>query len=98
MDRLPSGSYRLEGHIDVPAERIAEVKAALGAHIELTRAEPGCIFFNVDPCPDVSGRFLVSEAFTDEIAFKAHQTRASASPWAEVSAGIPREYRTWQID
>ena len=95
---LPAGTFRLEGYIEVPLERIAEVEAALGEHIALTRAEPGCIFFNVDPCPEVAGRFLVSEAFAGKDAFDAHQSRASASPWAKVSAGIPREYKTWQID
>jgi len=37
----------LNGHIDVPQERLAEVEAALPLHIELTRAEPGCLSFQV---------------------------------------------------
>lgn len=95
MSNLRKGTFRLEGHIDVPAERIAQVSESLKDHIKLTRAEEGCIFFNVDACPDVDGRFLVSEAFVDEAAFQFHQTRAGASPWAEASAGVPRDYKTW---
>ena len=82
----------LNGHIDVPADRMEAVTEALPLHIELSRAEPGCIFFNVDACPDVPGRFLVSESFTDRDSFDAHQTRTKASAWAGVTEGVPREY------
>lgn len=98
MADLPKGSFRLEGHIDVPADRIAQVSEALKDHIRLTREEEGCIFFNVDACAEVEGRFLVSEAFVDEAAFNAHQERAGASPWAEASAGVPRDYKTWVVE
>lgn len=98
MSDLRKGTFRLEGHIDVPAGRVAQVNAALKEHIRLTREEEGCIFFNVDACEKVVGRFLVSEAFVDEGAFKFHQERAGASSWAEESAGVPRDYKTWVID
>ncbi len=96
--KMPKGSFRLEGYIDVPADRVGQVSEALKDHIKLTREEEGCIFFNVNPCSEVEGRFLVSEAFVDEAAFQFHQTRAGASPWAEASAGVPREYKTWVIE
>ena len=90
-DRM--GTVVLIGHMDVPARQYAQVSAALEWHKKLTREEPGCIIFNVDPCPDVKHRLLVSEKFIDQAAFDAHQTRAGASPWAEVTRGIPREYK-----
>lgn len=83
----------LKGHIDVPPDRLADVAAALPAHIVATHAEAGCISFEVVPCDRVSGRFLVSEVFTNQAAFDAHQTRTKASPWAEITTGIPREYK-----
>ena len=95
MPDLAKGSFRLEGHLDVPADRLAEISHALKEHIKLTRAEEGCIFFNVDPCDKVEGRFLVSEAFVDQDAFKFHQKRAGSSAWAEASKDVPRDYRTW---
>lgn len=95
MSDLPKRSFRLEGHIDVPADRIAQVSEALKDHINLTRAEEGCIFFNVDKCDKIEGRFLVSEAFVDEAAFQFHQERAGASPWAKASKDVPRDYKTW---
>ncbi len=97
MSDLPKGSFRLEGHIDVPAERIARVNEALKDHIRLTREEEGWIFFIVDACSDVKGRFLVSEAFVDEAAFGAHQVRVGASPWVEASKDVPREYKAWVV-
>lgn len=95
MSDLPKGSFRLEGHIDVPANRIAQVSEALKDHIKLTRDEEGCIFFYVDACPKVEGRFLVSEAFVDEAAFQFHQERAGQSAWSEASKNVPRDYKTW---
>lgn len=87
-----SGRVTLTGHIDVPAERLAEVEAALPRHIELTRAETGCLKFEVVSCPSVAGRFLVSEMFVDRQAFDAHQERTKASDWARVTHGIERDY------
>lgn len=84
----------LTGHIDVPENRRAEIKAALPEHIRLTRAEPGCEVFEVVADPDAPGRYHVSERFTDRAAFEAHQERAAASAWAQISGGIPRSCQT----
>ncbi|MFK5996827.1 MAG: antibiotic biosynthesis monooxygenase [Rhodobacterales bacterium] len=82
----------LTGHMDVPDDRLEAVTLAVADHIALTRTEAGCISFEVTPCPDVKGRFLVAETFQDRTAFDAHQTRANASPWAQITAGLPRDY------
>ncbi len=82
----------LDGYLDVPEERWTSVREALTEHIALTHAEPGCIKFEVAPCPDVERRLLVSEIFENQAAFDAHQARAKASAWAQSSAGIPRHY------
>lgn len=87
-----SGKVHLNGYIDVPKNRLAAIQEALPVHIELTRAEAGCESFSVAPCPDVSGRLLVAETFTNQLAFDAHQARTKASNWAEVTKDIPREY------
>ena len=86
-------TVNLDGHIDVPADRLADVTAALPDHIALTRAEPGCLRFDVTANPETPGRFDVSEAFADQAAFEAHQARAKTSVWAEITAGLPRNYR-----
>lgn len=82
----------LNGYIDVPLDRLAAVETALVDHIRLTRAEPGCLTFDVTPHPSVPGRFEVFETFVDQAAFDSHQTRTAQSPWAEVTKGIARNY------
>ena len=98
MSDYPAGTVLLNGYSDVPADRLDAVQVALKKHIELTRAEAGCIFFKVDPCEDMAGRFLVSEAFVNQTAFDAHQQRAGQSDWAKVSEGIPRKYEITTVE
>ncbi|CUH82179.1 autoinducer-2 (AI-2) modifying protein LsrG [Tritonibacter multivorans] len=83
----------LEGYIDVPEPRRSAIKHALPDHIQHSRAEPGCLRFDVTEDTDVPGRFHVSETFTDAAAFEAHQARIKASDWGRISAGIERHYR-----
>ncbi|MGH1465356.1 MAG: putative quinol monooxygenase [Cognatishimia sp.] len=89
---------RLTGYIDVPADRLAAVRSALPVHIQLTQAEPGNLTFEVTQDPEVAGRFQVAETFQDRAAFDAHQARAAASPWAEVTQGLARHYQIEDID
>jgi len=81
------------GYIDVPATRLAAVSDALPKHIALTRAEAGCLSFEVTPDAAHAGRFQVAELFVDRAAFDAHQTRTKASEWAKITDGIPRSYQ-----
>lgn len=89
---------KLSGYIDIPADRLDAVAAALPEHIALTRAEPGCLSFEVTPDPAHPGRFAVAELFLDLVSFEAHQARAGASPWAEVTAGIARHYQIEEVE
>lgn len=66
------GKVFLEGYLEVPADRVEAVQAALPDHIALTRAEPGCLAFSVARSPEDPTRFLVSETFADQAAFDAH--------------------------
>lgn len=86
---------RLTGTMTCPPDRLSEVRAALPDHIRLTRAEPGCIRFEVTETAE--GRFEVDELFVDQAAFEAHQTRGGASPWAEITAGLPRDFKVFQV-
>lgn len=73
-------------------EEADRVAALLPEHVRLTRAEPGCLRFEVwrshaDPC-----RFAVTERFRDRAAFEAHQARTAATIWSRATRGIPRDY------
>lgn len=95
MSTIPTasaGNVVLNGYIDVPADRIEAVSAALVQHIALTRAEAGCRYFDVTPDPSIEGRYNVYEIFTERATFDFHQKRTGESPWAKVSAGIERHF------
>jgi len=86
------GMIRLSGKLICQTHAEARAVAmALPAHIRLTRAETGCLSFDVTPTSDP---FIwdVSETFVDRAAFDAHQTRTAASDWAAQTAGITRDY------
>lgn len=72
------------------ADRVSEL---LPEHIRLTRAEPGCLRFEVFRSQADPVRFAVSEQFRDREAFEAHQARAAGTIWARATKGIPRDYR-----
>lgn len=63
----------------------------LPEHIRLTRAEPGCLSFEVSPTinPLV---WQVDEQFQDDASFLAHQQRVAASEWGRATASIERRY------
>ena len=86
MSVILNGTLRCE--TEAQADR---VRAALPEHIRLTRAEPGCLSFEVTPSADPR-IWTVAERFVDAAAFEAHQTRSAASPWARETEGIPRDY------
>lgn len=74
------------------AGQAARVRAALPAHIALTRAEPGCVHFTVSATEDPMV-WRVEEEFVDQNAFEAHQARTQNSPWAEETHDVARNYR-----
>lgn len=82
----------LQGYIQVPTDDLAEVLAALPIHTALTRAEAGCLVFNVtqsqcDPC-----RFEVYEEFASRADFDAHQHRVRQSEWGARTVRVERHY------
>lgn len=82
----------LSGHLVCrDSADVALVVRHLERHVELTRAEPGCISFDVVPTDDPLV-WRVQEQFSDAAAFKAHQERVAGSDWGRATAGIKRSY------
>ncbi|KAA9132875.1 putative quinol monooxygenase [Microbacterium caowuchunii] len=73
------------------AEEDARVREHLPRHIALTRAEPGCLAFEVQPSA-IPWVWDVAERFRDEVSFRAHQDRVATSEWGMQTAGIERRY------
>lgn len=72
-------------------DQAALVRTYLPEHVSLTRAEPGCVSFEVRPTADPLV-WAVSERFDGEAAFAAHQRRVAGSRWGEATAAIERRY------
>lgn len=83
----------LQGKIWVPKRQLEAAKRSLVQHIELTRAEAGCLHFQVQVSADDPQCFEVSEEFSSDADFEAHQLRAAASPWGALSKGFRRHYQ-----
>lgn len=87
-----TGAVRLSGFLRcASAEDIQLVETHLPAHLRLTRAEPGCISFDVTQTDDPLV-WRVEELFVDRAAFDFHQQRTRASEWFTATSAIPRDY------
>lgn len=73
------------------ADEAAVVAARLPEHRALSRAEPGCLSFEVRATADPLV-WSVEERFTDAAAFRTHQQRVVASAWGRATAGMKRRY------
>ncbi len=73
------------------------VAALLPAHVARTRAEPGCLRFEVDATDDPLV-WTVAERFSDATSFRAHQARVAASDWGRATAAIERRYTVSGLD
>ncbi|WP_309663832.1 antibiotic biosynthesis monooxygenase [Tabrizicola sp.] len=65
------------------------VTRRLPDHIRLSRAEPGCLSFNVTRSADPLV-WQLDETFASRAAFDAHQTSASA--WFAATAHLARDF------
>lgn len=84
---------RLQGYIRFSATDWQEVLRVLPLHVQLTRAEAGCLKFEVTPDADEQYRLNVSEVFINQAAFEAHQRRTQSSHWAKVTINAQRCYQ-----
>jgi len=88
---------RLTGQLICQTMQQAETVAQhLPDHIRLSRAEVGCISFDVQPT-DNPLVWQVDETFTDQAAFDLHQQRTRASAWWTVTAAITREFKVVDV-
>ena len=88
---------RLRGQLICMSDDEAQaVRAHLPEHLALTRAEPGCLTFDVDPTDDPMV-WEVMEAFRDRASFDAHQARTRESAWFAATRGILRDFKMEEV-
>ena len=89
-------TLHLTGRLICRDEAAAEiVRTHLPEHVRLTRAEPGCLSFEVRQAGDLV--WSVEEAFADRAAFEAHQARAKGSAWGTATTGIKRDFSIREV-
>lgn len=74
------------------------VASLMREHERLSRAEPGCLVFEIFRSMSDPMRFAVREIFADRPSFEAHQARTRASDWWRLTAHIERDYRVSEGD
>ena len=88
---------RLRGQlICMTDDEARAVRTHLPDHIALTRAEPGCLTFDVAETDDPLV-WEVMEAFRDRASFDAHQARTRDSAWFAATRGILRDFRLEEV-
>ena len=88
---------RLRGQLVCMSEAEADaVRLYLPDHLALTRAEPGCLTFDISPTDDPMV-WEVMEAFRDRASFDAHQARTRDGAWFAATRGILRDFRMEEL-
>ena len=88
----------LKGFIDVPEVDIDRVMAQIPTHAGLTRAEPGCLKFEIRQRENNELRFDVYEEFVDRQAYWFHQQRLKDSDWGRTTGDVKRHYTVTGLD
>ncbi len=72
------------------------VRRYLPKHKELTLEESGCLSFSVEATQDPL-IWHVTELFTSQETFDAHQQRTKESLWGQKTMAIIREYEITEV-
>ncbi len=94
---LPRPMVALTGRlICADATQMMTALSLLPEHMDLSRAEPGCLRFDLwqDEDPLI---WHLSELFVDADAFAAHGARARDSHWGRESAAIGRDFQRHEV-
>lgn len=83
----------LTGTLTCSADEVDTVLDLMATHIRLSRAEPGCLSFELWQDELTLTRFHVSEVFRNRAAFDAHQERGSSSDWGRATHHMQRDFK-----
>ncbi len=89
---MTKGNIVLTGQLHIPLAEQTRLQPLLDAHIAATKAEPGCLFFEVTQDAKDPTLFRVSERFIEQAAYDFHQQRGANSPWGKSSRHLQRKF------
>ncbi len=79
------------------SDKVEETKAALSSLVDPTRAEPGCVSYELFQSNDDPTEFVTVEEFTDDAAIDSHMSSehigAALAAAPEILAADPRIQR-----
>lgn len=84
------GKVIARGTIHCPSSELDQMRPLIAEHVRLSRAEPGCIHFDISPSGHDPEIFIVAEEFVDRDAFAAHTARTRTSEWWDKSQHLVR--------
>jgi len=88
---------RLRGQLRcLTDDQAIAVRTHRAEHERRSRAEPGCLSFEVSDTDDPMV-FEVMEAFADRESFDAHQTRTRESRWFSATRSVLRDFRIEEV-
>ena len=82
----------MKGYVLIPEPELESVMEELPIHITKTKAEKGCLIFDVSRDASQQNKLNVYEEFLDKASFENHQKRVSDSKWGEVTKNCDRHY------
>lgn len=83
---------KISGTLTASGADIEIARRLIPEHVALSRAEPGCLKFNLEEAPDTPGLWVLDEEFADQSAFDFHQQRTRASQWGQASTNMVRDF------
>lgn len=87
----------VSGQIYVPLASLEQLRPAIATHVDLSRAEAGCLAFNLEENRDEPGRFDLYEEFVDSEAFEVHKRRTADSQWGTLGQDVQKDFEVREV-
>lgn len=90
--KFGSEAFLLAGHVIAPEANLEAILQELPGHRDATRAEPGCLRFDVFQDLEDKCKLHVFEVFKSEKDFRLHKKRMQGTAWVKASQNLEKFY------
>ncbi len=88
----PMSKVLLTGTLTCAPHEVDDVLSIIDDHIRKSRAEAGCLQFELWQDELTPTDFHISEVFLSEAAFAKHQDRSQGSDWGRITGHMARDF------